>query len=178
MRRWHKESVHGAGSRVPLDRNARARWITTATLLRRQGRITPAELRTAEKLATAIGTTGQLNPKHSTIAAWAIYSVSTIKRALAKLRTLGLIAWERRIVRTKNGVRQTSNAYVLTNEKAENRQHRPDAHCERQIPSRYLNEAGKDAREQPEASPREQSEANRQLERVRARRLAEIFAPR
>src|SRR5438045_127624 len=39
---------------------------------------------------------------------------STIVAALARLRECGFLSWLRRLVRDRNRVEQTSNAYVLT----------------------------------------------------------------
>jgi DNA-binding transcriptional MocR family regulator len=70
-------------------------------------------------LVRLLGPDGRLNPSHATLAALARVHVATVQRALERLRSLGLLAWQRRLVRdAASGWRceQTSSAYVLTPE--------------------------------------------------------------
>jgi DNA-binding transcriptional MocR family regulator len=58
-----------------------------------------------------------LDPSHATLATKAAVSVDTVQRQLERLRELGLLSWQRRLIRDESTgwrVEQTSNAYVLT----------------------------------------------------------------
>jgi hypothetical protein len=116
MPRWHKGSIFGDGPRVRLDRNGRARFRFLARAHRSANRLTADHLDVAEVLVSALGDDGRLDLSHETIAMRALCHVATAKRALARLRELGLIDWTRRLVRgAATGWRceQTSNAYIL-----------------------------------------------------------------
>jgi hypothetical protein len=65
-----------------------------------------------------LGSDGRLDPSHASLAALAVVSVDTVKRALIRLRELGLLSWQRRLVRDGWQSHQTSNAYVLIPEAA------------------------------------------------------------
>lgn len=64
-----------------------------------------------------LGPDGRLDPSHAFLAKLAAVSEDTVQRALDRLRGLGLLFWQRRLVRDETtGWRceQTSNAYALT----------------------------------------------------------------
>jgi DNA-binding transcriptional MocR family regulator len=65
-------------------------------------------------LIRRLGTDGQLDPSHDTIAADVGCSARTVRRALGALRQLGLLSWQRRLVRIGWRVLQTSSAYALS----------------------------------------------------------------
>ena len=56
---------------------------------------------------------GRCDPSHDTLAADANVSVRTVQRATDTMRGLGLLRWQRRLVRTGWRAEQTSNAYEL-----------------------------------------------------------------
>jgi hypothetical protein len=67
-------------------------------------------------LVNLLGADGRLDPSHATLAALASVSEDTVHRQLDRMRALGLLFWQRRLVRDEaTGWRceQTSNAYVL-----------------------------------------------------------------
>jgi hypothetical protein len=116
MPRWRKHSVFGDGPRVRLDRNGRARFKFLLRAHRRANRLTADQVDVAEVLESALGDDGRLDLAHATIAERALCHVATVKRALVRLRDIGLIDWTRRLVRgpdTGWRCEQTSNAYVL-----------------------------------------------------------------
>lgn len=115
-RKWRKGSVFGNGPRVPLDREQKAQFKARLGLQRRPGRVTLAAEKIALILIGKIGNDGTLCPSHETLAVHASVNVSTVKRALERLRLCGFLDWTRRLVRSAaTGWRceQTSNAYVL-----------------------------------------------------------------
>jgi hypothetical protein len=113
---WHKKSIFGDGPRVRLDRNGRARFKFLLRAHRSAHRLTADQVKVGEVLESALGDDGRLDLAHATIADRAPCHVATVKRALNRLRKLGLIDWTRRLMRgSDTGWRceQTSNAYVL-----------------------------------------------------------------
>jgi len=112
-RPWHRGSVFGDGPRRPLDREQRARFRYLLTAHRRARRLSP----TAELIGTALvrrlSVAGQLDPAHDTIAGDVGCCSRTVRRALEAMRALGLLLWQRRLVRDGWRVAQTSNAYLL-----------------------------------------------------------------
>lgn len=110
---WHAGSLFGAGPRRPLDRNARRLWLAIADNARRAGHLTALHLETARALLRRLSVDGQLDPAHATIARDAGCSERTVRRALAALADLGLLRWQRRLVRTGWRAEQTSNAYEI-----------------------------------------------------------------
>jgi hypothetical protein len=101
---------------VPLDRNGRARFRYLLHAHRAAKRLTADAVAVGEMLVRALGDDGRLDLAHATIAARAQCHVATVKRALVKLRALGLVDWVRRLVRdARSGWRceQASNAYQL-----------------------------------------------------------------
>jgi DNA-binding MarR family transcriptional regulator len=114
-RPWHKHSIFGDGPRIALDREARHVWRTRIEARRRNGQLTDAHAQVALALLRRLGHDGRLDPSQKTIADAAAASLSTAKRALTRLRDLGLVFWVNRIARTSSWrVEQISNAYVLT----------------------------------------------------------------
>jgi hypothetical protein len=116
MPRWRKHSIFGDGPRVRLDREHRARFRFLARAHRGAGRLTANDVDVAEVLVSALGDDGRLDLAHATIAARALCHIATVKRALRRLRDIGLVDWVRRLVRgpgTGWRCEQGSNAYVL-----------------------------------------------------------------
>jgi hypothetical protein len=115
-RPWHRDSVFGAGRRVPLDRNSRARFRYLLSAHRRARRITRAGLDVGEALVKRLGVDGRLDPSQATLARDADCSDRTVRTALATMRGLGLLRWQNRLVRDSASgwrVAQISNAYEL-----------------------------------------------------------------
>ena len=113
-RPWHRDSLFGDGPRHPLTREQRARFRFLARVHRAAGRLTACAHDVAEALVRRIGTNGQLDPGHDTLAGDAMCCARTVRRALVVLRELGLLAWQRRIARRVDGViDQVSNAYWI-----------------------------------------------------------------
>jgi hypothetical protein len=112
-RPWRHGSLFGDGRRVPLDRERRARFRFLLSAHRRARRLTP----TAELVGTALlkrlGTDGQCDPAHATLATDVGCSARTVGRATAAMRDLGLLRWDQRLVRNRWRAEQTSNAYEL-----------------------------------------------------------------
>ncbi len=111
--RWHAGSIFGAGPRIPLDREQRARFRALLLLNRRPGRLTLSASVIGRILLDTLSEDGRLDPSHATIAARARVSIATVIRALAQLRAFGFVSWVRRLVRTAWRAEQTSSAYVL-----------------------------------------------------------------
>jgi hypothetical protein len=62
-----------------------------------------------------LGVDGRCDPSHDTIAGDALCSVRTVRRALAGLRAVGLLAWQRRIARCRDGrIEQVSSQFWLS----------------------------------------------------------------
>jgi len=112
-RPWHKGSIFGDGARRTLDRNARARWRYLVHAHARAGRISPKGEWALAELEQHLSRDGRCDPSHERLAASARISQSTVERALADARALGLVTWQRRIARAGHRVEQTSNAYIL-----------------------------------------------------------------
>ena len=111
MPAWRRASIFGPGERQPLDRNGRARFLFLVRQHRRPGGLSSGHH--AEALVRLLGTDGRLDPSHSFLARLAAVSEATVQRALDRLRALGLLSWQRRLVRTRWGCEQTSSAYAL-----------------------------------------------------------------
>lgn len=112
-RRWRKDSVFGEGLRVPLHREARARFKFLARTYRWNGQLTPLFHEVAQALLRRLSRDGQCDPSHARIAEDAACSERTVRRALGKLKDLGLVHWVQRIIRDGCLVSQTSNSYEL-----------------------------------------------------------------
>lgn len=112
-RPWHPDSVFGTGPRQHLTHVQRARWKNIILQARRDGNITAADEDVGLALLKRLSEDGQCDPSHATLAVDARCSDRTVRRSLVKLKALGLVTWQRRIVRGDRQTRQTSNAYVL-----------------------------------------------------------------
>ena len=88
---------------------------------REAGRLTALHVVVGEKLLRRLGEDGQCDPSHATLAQDAKCDPSTVLRALKALQAVGLVTWERRLVRCDwpeggpgaTRAEQTSNAYEL-----------------------------------------------------------------
>jgi hypothetical protein len=112
-RPWHRGSLFGTGPRRPLNREQRAKFNYLLKAHRRARRLTACAGDVAEALLRRLGTSGQLDPTHETIAEDAGCRARTVRRALAALKAVGLVMWQCRLVRDGWRVAQTSNAYML-----------------------------------------------------------------
>ena len=112
-RPWHKGSLFGPGPRRPLDREQRARFRYLLNMHRRARHLTPLAEIVGNVLVKRLSVDGQCDPAHDTIAADAGCCARTVRRALDALKALGLVVWQRRIVRAGWRTSQTSNAYIL-----------------------------------------------------------------
>jgi hypothetical protein len=98
---------------VPLDRNQRARFRFLLNAHRQARRLTRAARDVGGALLKRLGENGHLDPSYRTLARDADCDPRTVGRALTAMRALGLIRWDRRIVRSGWRAEQTSNAYEL-----------------------------------------------------------------
>jgi len=120
-RPWRRGSVFGDGPRRPLSADERRAWLARAELERKARRLTALHVDIAEALVKRLGVEGQCDPAHATLAEAVGCDPSTVLRALAALRAVGLVTWERRLVRRAwpaggrgaTRAEQTSNAYEL-----------------------------------------------------------------
>lgn len=104
-----------------MSADSRRLWTARAELERRAGRLTALHVLVGRALLRRLGEDGQCDPSHATLAADTGCGQRTVGRALAALRELGLLAWERRLVRRPwpaggpgaSRAEQTSNAYAL-----------------------------------------------------------------
>jgi DNA-binding GntR family transcriptional regulator len=108
---WHKGSIFTAGPRHPLSPDQRRAWLARVELERRAGRLTPAYADIARTLLRHLAEDGRCDPSQATLAERSGYSERTVRRALAALHGLGLLDWQRRLVRRPSRAEQTSNAY-------------------------------------------------------------------
>jgi DNA-binding transcriptional MocR family regulator len=113
MAKFHHRSVFGSGPRRPLDREQRARFKFLARAHRAARHLTADHHDVAEALLRRLGVDGQCDPSQATLAANTGACERTVRRALDRLRILGLVSWHQRIVRAGWRVVQTSNAYLL-----------------------------------------------------------------
>src|SRR5580693_3372335 len=112
-RPWRRHSVFGDGPRQPLDREQRARFRYLLNAHARANRLPAKQEKVGLALLKRLGTDGQCDPSHDTLAEDVGCCARTARRALATLKALGLLLWQRRIVRNGPCVDQTSNAYLL-----------------------------------------------------------------
>jgi hypothetical protein len=112
-RPWRRGSVFGTGPRRPLDREQRARFKYLLNAHRRARRLTPYAELIGNALVRRLGVDGRCDPCHDTIGDDVGCCARTVRRTLAVMKAIGLLAWQRRIVRTGPCVDQISNAYVL-----------------------------------------------------------------
>lgn len=110
---YHAGSLFGDGPRRALDREQRARFRFLLTAHRRARRLTPLTETVGNALVRRLSTDGQCDPSHATVAADVGCCERTVRRALQALKALGLVIWQRRIIRAGWRVAQTSNAYLL-----------------------------------------------------------------
>src|ERR1044072_1302426 len=112
-RPWHRASTFGPGHRTPLNRDQRARFRYLLEAAYRARRITAVHHRVGEALLRRLSTEGQCDPSQVTLANDAGCNERTVRRAIVRMRALGLLRWQQRI--TRNGWRceQTSNSYEL-----------------------------------------------------------------
>ena len=112
-RPWRRDSLFGIGPRRPLDREQRARFRYLLHAHRRARRIPPLAEMIGNALVRRLGVDGQLDPSHATIASDVGCCSRTVRRALEALKALGLVLWQRRLVREGWRTEQVSNAYLL-----------------------------------------------------------------
>jgi len=118
---WLRGSLFGDGPRRSLSADERRAWIARADGERRAGRLTATHLLVAGALLRRLGVDGQCDPAHATLAHDAGCDPSSVLRALKALQGVGLVGWERRLVRRPwpaggrgaTRAEQTSNAYEL-----------------------------------------------------------------
>lgn len=112
-RPWHRGSLFGDGPRRRLDRNERARFRYLVDAHHRAGRIARAHRDIGHALVKRLSITGRCDPSQQTLAADVGCSARTVRRANVRMRTLGLLRWQTRLVRADWRAEQTSNAYEL-----------------------------------------------------------------
>jgi hypothetical protein len=156
---WHRGSIFGDGTRTPLDRNGRARFRFLLNAYRRARRLTRAAVDVGEALVKRLGDDGRCDPSHETLARDAGCSESTIGRSLVQMRDLGLLRWDRRIVRNGWRAEQTSNQYQLdpTGESPAPLPNRPvpcDRHFERETRTDVIQIPGLEVKKAQEALAR------------------------
>lgn len=105
--------MFGDGPRRPLDREQRARFRFLLAAHRRGRRLTPLTELVGNAMVRRLGVDGQLDPSHDTIAGDVGCSPRTVRRALDALKAVGLLLWQRRLVRDGWRTSQTSNSYLL-----------------------------------------------------------------
>jgi hypothetical protein len=119
-RPWRRDSLFGEGPRRALGREQRARFRFLLSAHRRAHRLTPTTETIGNSLVRRLGTDGRLDPSHDTIATDVGCCARTVRRALDRLKEVGLLMWQRRIVRCGWRTAQSSNAYLLLIKPAEN----------------------------------------------------------
>jgi hypothetical protein len=112
-RPWHRGSVFGPGPRRRLDRNQRARFRFLLNAHKRARRLSDKAEDVGAALLKRLSDTGQCDPSQATLANDAGCEERTVRRAICTMRDLGLLSWERRLVRNGWRCEQTSNAYAL-----------------------------------------------------------------
>jgi len=120
-RPWRRGSLFGDGPRRPLSADERRAWLARADGERRARRLTATHLLVGRALMRRLGVDGQCDPAHATLAHDAGCDPSSVLRALKALQAVGLVGWERRLVRRPwptggrgaTRAEQTSNAYEL-----------------------------------------------------------------
>ena len=120
-RPWRRGSLFCDGPRRPLSADERRAWLARTELERTAKRLTALHVVVAKALLRRLGVDGQCDPSHATLAEDASCDPSTVLRALNALQAVGLVTWERRLVRRSwpeggrgaTRAEQTSNAYEL-----------------------------------------------------------------
>lgn len=174
---WRRDSLFGDGPRRRLDREQRARFRFLLNAHRRAGRIPPLAEMIGNALIRRLGTDGQLDPAHETIADDVGCCSRTVRRALEALKALGLVMWQRRLVRVGWRTAQTSNAYLLALADGEILPKSRVRRCDGQSVRQTRKVAFISAQEAPaEVSPEARQEARAALARIAAERQAVIQA--
>ena len=116
----HHQSVFGPGRRVPFCREQKAQYLAMLKLNKRPNRLTGGCVELGRELVRAIGPDGRLDLSNEELARRAGLSESQAHECRKRMRALGFLDWERRLVRERDPdsitgwrTRQTSNAYVL-----------------------------------------------------------------
>jgi hypothetical protein len=112
-RPWHRGSLFGDGPRCRLDRNERARFRYLVDAHHRAGKLARAHRDVGHALVKRLSIAGRCDPSQQTLAADVGCSARTVRRANVRMRTLGLLRWQTRLVRADWRAEQTSNAYEL-----------------------------------------------------------------
>jgi hypothetical protein len=114
-RPWHAGSLFVSGPRRPLSLGDRCLWLGKLGSALQARQISGKEYLAGRALLSFIGEDGRLDPSHAAIAARAGCSERTVRRALVRFDALGLLRWQRRLVRQPGAWRaeQASNAYEL-----------------------------------------------------------------
>jgi hypothetical protein len=114
-RPWHAGSLFVPGPRRPLSLGDRCLWLGKLGNALQAQQISGKEYLAGRALLSFIGEDGRLDPSHAAIAERACCSERTARRALVRLEALGLLRWQRRLVRRPGAWRseQTTNAYEL-----------------------------------------------------------------
>jgi hypothetical protein len=114
-RPWHAGSLFVSGPRRPLSLGDRCLWLGKLGNALQARQISGKEYLAGRALLSFLGEDGRLDPSHAAIAERARCSERTVRRALARFDALGLLRWQRRLVRRPGAWRseQTSNAYEL-----------------------------------------------------------------
>lgn len=110
---FHAESLFTPGPRRPLSIGDRALWLARLHTARMARAITAGHAEVARALLRRLGPDGRLDPAHATLAADTGLCERTVARALRRLADVGLLTWQRRLVRQAWRAAQTSNAYAL-----------------------------------------------------------------
>ncbi len=138
--RFRCDEEYGAGTRQPLDREAKIRIMNRARALMKPTEAGKAygllTAKTLEVLKTLLwhfhnAQSGACFPSYETLAAEARCARSTVAKAIKTLKTAGILAWVNRLVRKRVPERdlsrklsyqyrvfRTSNAYVFRDQKA------------------------------------------------------------
>ncbi len=113
-RPYIKASTLGPGLRRSLTAFERRRFVARLDAHERAGQLPTKHRRLGEALLNRLGSDGQCDPSHATLALDTGYCVRTVQRGLKTMRWLGLVEWENRIVRDGEwAAHQTSNSYTL-----------------------------------------------------------------
>lgn len=118
-RPWHREAVFGEGTRRVLSARERNEFGHMLGAFARAGLILPGTVWTGLALRDFLDwTTGQCDPSHGALGQhvrdhYGKRSDRTVERDLCRLRDLGAVTWEQRLVRAGWRSEQTSNAYCL-----------------------------------------------------------------
>jgi hypothetical protein len=114
-RPWHAGSIFTAGPHRPLSIGDRCLWLGKLSNALQARQVSGKEYLAGRALLSFIGENGRLDPSHAAIAERACCSERTVRRALVRFDALGLLRWQRRLVRQPGAWRseQTSNAYEM-----------------------------------------------------------------